>query len=188
MLDFLLAISMLVVLSPALLVVAILIKLTSTGPIFFKHTRYGFYGKQFELYKFRTMYENAHKDQNKLSHNNIRKDGLFKMKNDPRVTKFGLFLRKTSIDELPSLVNVIRGEIGFIGPRAYSIKLKDYKDCQRRRLSVLPGMTCLTQAYDRNSYSNFIEKDLHYLDSWSPRLDIQIFFKTISTVLHGTGE
>ena len=131
---------------------------------------------------------NAHKDQYKLTNNNIRKDGLFKMKNDPRVTNIGSLLRKTSIDELPSLVNVIRGEIGFIGPRAYSIKLKDYKDWQRRRLAVLPGITCLTQAYDRNGYSNFLKRDLHYLDHWSPWLDIRIFFKTISTVLHGTGE
>lgn len=181
----------LVLLSPVLAVTAIIIRTTSKGCIFFRQSRCSLHGRKFTLYKFRTMVEDAESKLNDLLVHNEMKGPAFKMKNDPRITKAGRFLRKFSIDELPQLWNVFKGDMSIVGPRPpIPSEVDKYEPWQRRRLSMLPGITCLWQANGRNKIVDFDEwmrLDLEYIDNWSLWLDCKILFKTIPTVLFGVG-
>jgi len=189
--DCVVSTAALVILSPLLLAVTVIIKCTSDGPVLFRQTRMGLNKRMFSIYKFRTMIANAEKVQDELIAMNEMSGPAFKIKNDPRVTPLGRFLRKTSIDELPQLLNVLKGEMSLVGPRAMS--LRDYKlfdsDTHRRRFSVKPGITCLWQVNGRNSipFEQWMELDLQYIDKWSIWLDLKILAQTVPAVLRGTG-
>jgi exopolysaccharide biosynthesis polyprenyl glycosylphosphotransferase len=191
LIDLVGSIVLLVLLSPLLLVVAILIKATSNGPVFFRQKRVGLNKRQFLMYKFCTMVPNAEQLQKELLHLNEMTGPAFKIRNDPRVTPIGRFLRKTSLDELPQLFNVFGGDMSLVGPRAMSVH--DYQsfneDWQRRRFSVRPGITCLWQVHGRNSipFDQWMELDMQYIDKWSLWLDLKILLQTIPAVLRGTG-
>ncbi len=176
---------------PALPIVAILIKLTSPGPVLFTQKRLGLNKRHFNVYKFRTMVLDAEKRMREIEHLNEVSGPVFKVKNDPRITPTGKFLRKTSIDELPQLFNVLKGDMSLVGPRP--LPVRDYEgfneDWQRRRFSVKPGITCLWQVRGRSSISfeKWMELDLQYIDKWSLWLDFLILMQTIPAVLRGSG-
>jgi len=182
---------LLVFLSPVLLFAALLIKLTSPGPVMFVQQRLGLNKRHFGIYKFRTMVVDAEKRMKEIEHLNEVSGPVFKIKNDPRITSIGKFLRKTSIDELPQLMNVFKGDMSLVGPRP--LPIRDYEgfseDWQRRRFSVRPGITCLWQIGGRSSISfeKWMELDLQYIDKWSLWLDLEILLKTIPAVLRGSG-
>jgi exopolysaccharide biosynthesis polyprenyl glycosylphosphotransferase len=190
-LDCLLSGVLLIILSPLLVVAAVLVKLTSPGPVFFRQVRVGLNKRKFNIYKFRTMVANAEQLQDQLLSMNEMTGPVFKIKKDPRVTPLGRFLRNTSIDELPQLLNVLEGDMSLVGPRAMS--LRDYQlfdeDWQRRRFSVKPGITCLWQIHGRNSipFEQWMELDMEYIDTWSLWLDFKILAKTVPAVLRGVG-
>jgi exopolysaccharide biosynthesis polyprenyl glycosylphosphotransferase len=189
-LDLVLTSILLVLLSPLMLIVAILVKLTSEGPAIYKQTRCGLYGRRFTLYKFRSMVHGAEDVLWEIKHLNEMSGPVFKMRNDPRVTKLGKILRKTSIDELPQLYNVLKGDMSLVGPRApLPEEVKEYTRWQRRRLSVKPGITCLWQVSGRNEidFNEWMNMDLQYIDNWSLALDLKILLKTIPTVLLAKG-
>ncbi len=191
MFDFLVSLILVVVLAPVLLVTAILIKLTSPGPVFFLQNRLGLNKRRFKIYKFRTMVPDAEKQMKQIEHLNEVSGPVFKIKNDPRITPVGKFLRKTSIDELPQLFNVLVGDMSLVGPRP--LPVRDYEgfseDWQRRRFSVRPGITCTWQIGGRSSISfeKWMELDLQYIDKWSLWLDFEILLRTIPAVLRGSG-
>jgi exopolysaccharide biosynthesis polyprenyl glycosylphosphotransferase len=180
-----------IVFSPLMIVVAILIKLSSPGPIVYKQPRVGIRGRQFELYKFRTMVANADELRKELEKMNEADGPAFKIADDPRVTKVGKFLRRTGLDELPQLFNILKGEMSLIGPRPpLPEETTHYERWQLRRLSVKPGLSCFWQVKpDRNSikFEKWMELDLAYIDNWSLRLDLIIILKTIKTIFHRTG-
>jgi exopolysaccharide biosynthesis polyprenyl glycosylphosphotransferase len=190
-LDFLIALAALLFLSPFLLGTAILIALTSPGPVLFVQRRVGLHKREFPIYKFRTMVVDAEKKLREVEHLNEVSGPVFKIKEDPRITPLGKFLRKTSIDELPQLINVLKGDMSLVGPRP--LPVRDYKgfseDWQRRRFSVRPGITCLWQVSGRSSISfdKWMELDLQYIDKWSLWLDLQILARTIPAVLKREG-
>ena len=190
-LDVSFSLFMLIMLSPFLLLIAIIIKLTSKGPIIYKQPRVGLRGRMFNLYKFRTMVINADEIRKSLESENEADGPVFKIKDDPRVTKIGGFLRKTGLDELPQLVNILKGEMSLIGPRPpIKEETLQYKRWQLRRLSVKPGLSCFWQIKpERNSikFEKWMELDLAYIDNWSLRLDFMILLKTIKTVFQRTG-
>lgn len=181
----------LVVLSPFLLVIAAAVKLTSKGPVLFRQHRVGLFGRKFTLYKFRTMVENAELKLQDLLDNNEMDGPVFKMQNDPRVTALGRFLRKSSLDELPQLWNILKGDMSIVGPRPpIPTEVQEYDTWQRRRLSMRPGLTCLWQVSGRNRISDFdrwVKLDLEYIDSWSLLLDFKIIARTIPVSLLGIG-
>ena len=186
------SLALLVILSPVFLIVAALIKLTSPGgPVFFAQKRVGINKRQFTMFKFRTMVPAAESIQEKLAHLNEMTGPAFKIRNDPRITPLGHILRKTSIDELPQLFNVLAGDMSLVGPRAMS--LRDYQlfseDWQRRRFSVPPGITCLWQVHGRNTipFEQWMILDMQYIDGWSLWLDIKILALTIPAVFRGLG-
>jgi exopolysaccharide biosynthesis polyprenyl glycosylphosphotransferase len=189
--DFVLSAMLLIGLSPLLLVAALMIKLTSPGPVFFRQRRLGTNKRIFEIYKFRTMVVDAELRMKELEKLNEAQGPVFKIKNDPRITPIGKFLRKTSIDELPQLLNVLSGEMSLVGPRP--LPVRDYegfdKDWQRRRFSVRPGITCLWQIKGRSSipFEQWMELDMQYIDKWSLWLDVKILYRTIPAVLKGSG-
>jgi lipopolysaccharide/colanic/teichoic acid biosynthesis glycosyltransferase len=189
--DCVLSLLLLIFLAPLLVMVAVLVKLMSRGPILFRQTRVGLNKRQFSIYKFRTMIANAEQVQDQLLSMNEMSGPAFKMQKDPRITPLGSVLRKTSIDELPQLFNVLNGDMSLVGPRAMS--LRDYKlfdqDWQRRRFSVKPGITCLWQVNGRNSipFEQWMELDMQYIDKWSLWLDLKILVQTVPAVLRGTG-
>ncbi len=182
----------LLVLALPLAVVALVIKLTSPGPVLFTQLRGGRHGKPFTMYKFRSMRTDAEMRRAEFQAFNQMSGPVFKIDNDPRVTPFGRLIRKLSIDELPQLYNVLRGDMSLVGPRPlplYEVE-KFETTAQRRRLSVQPGLTCLWQISGRNEIKNFqdwVKLDLIYIDNWSLWLDIKILFKTIPVVLLGSG-
>jgi lipopolysaccharide/colanic/teichoic acid biosynthesis glycosyltransferase len=179
-----------VLLSPLLLVVAILVKVTSKGPIFFKQERVGLYGRHFHMLKFRSMVVNAEELKASLMKLNEQTGPVFKMTRDPRVTTIGRFIRKFSIDELPQLVNVLRGEMTIVGPRPpIPQEVEKYEAWQRRRLSVRPGITCVWQVSGRNeiSFEEWMYLDMQYIDNWSLGQDLRLIFKTVPVVLTGRG-
>jgi exopolysaccharide biosynthesis polyprenyl glycosylphosphotransferase len=182
---------LLIMLSPLFLIVAVLIKLTSPGKVFFAQKRVGLNKRQFTMYKFRTMVPAAESIQEKLAYLNEMTGPVFKIKNDPRITPLGRFLRRTSVDELPQLFNVLKGDMSLVGPRA--IPVRDYElfseDWHRRRFSVPPGITCLWQVYGRNSipFEQWMMLDMQYIDRWSLWLDIKILALTIPAVFRGSG-
>lgn len=189
--DIVGALAGLVLCGPLFLIVAILIKCTSRGPVFFRQQRYGLGKRIFWMYKFRTMVDNAEASQAALEHLNENSGPVFKIFKDPRVTKVGAFLRKTSIDELPQFINILKGEMSFVGPRP--LNLRDVSRFSEawlmRRFSVKPGLTCLWQIGGRSnvSFDRWIELDLRYIDNWSLKLDLQILARTVPVVLRGTG-
>src|SRR5450759_4296375 len=189
--DINVSLIMIIILSPVLLAITVFIKLTSSGPIVYRQTRVGLRGRQFNLYKFRTMVVNAEILRKSLEAENEADGPVFKIKDDPRVTKIGKFLRKSGLDELPQLFNVLKGEMSLIGPRPpIQEETKLYKRWQLRRLSVKPGLSCFWQIKpDRNSikFEKWMELDLAYIDNWSLRLDFIILLKTIKTVFQRTG-
>ncbi len=189
--DLCIASVLLVALSPLFLVVALAIKLTSPGPIFFVQERVGINKRLFRLYKFRTMVPNAEQMQKDLEKFNEASGPVFKIRNDPRITPIGKFLRRSSIDELPQLINVIKGDMSLVGPRP--LPVRDYKEFDQRwfnrRFSVRPGITGLWQISGRSDipFEKWIELDLKYIDQWSLGLDFIILLKTIPAVLKGRG-
>jgi exopolysaccharide biosynthesis polyprenyl glycosylphosphotransferase len=189
--DFLGSAILLAAFSPVMLLVALLIKLTSPGPIFFSQCRLGYNKRVFEIYKFRTMIVDAEKRLKDLEHLNEVSGPVFKMKNDPRITRIGQLLRKTSLDELPQLFNVLKGDMSLVGPRP--LPARDYEgfnhDWQRRRFTVRPGLTCLWQINGRSSipFDQWMQLDLQYIDKWSLWLDFEILVKTVPAVLKGSG-
>jgi len=181
----------LICLSPVFLLISILIKLTSKGPVFFNQERVGTYGRRFQVHKFRTMIENAEELKSELKEKNEMDGPVFKMKHDPRITKIGHFLRKTSLDELPQLYNVMRGEMSMVGPRPpLPSEVKLYKPSERRRLSLKPGITCIWQVSDRNkiSFEDWMNMDLQYIDNWSLMLDAKLLLQTVGAVFRCTGQ
>ena len=186
------ALILLVLSLPLWLVEIIGIRFGSRGPVFFKQERAGHYGQPFIMWKFRTMHPGAESKRNELEAHNEMDGPVFKITNDPRIFAFGRWLRRTSIDELPQLINVLRGEMSLVGPRplpVYEIQRIE-KHAQRRRLSVKPGLTCLWQVTGRNGIKNFEEwvaLDLKYIDNWSFWLDLQILAQTLPAVIRGIG-
>ena len=188
------ALAILLLSSPFWLVAWIGIKLSSPGPAIFRQERGGRYGKPFKMYKFRTMVMDADSEEMraKVEAANEQNGPTFKLTDDPRVFKFGRFLRKTSIDELPQLLNILRGEMSLVGPRplpVYQVEKIEQSE-HRRRLSVKPGLTCLWQVSGRSQITEFeqwVELDLRYIDEWSLWLDLKILFRTIPVVLWGAG-
>ncbi|HEY4785257.1 MAG TPA: sugar transferase [Bacteroidales bacterium] len=189
--DTFLSFFLVVLLSPAMLAIAIAIMITSPGPVIFKQARVGLRGRQFYLYKFRTMVVNAEQLRKQLESQNEMDGPVFKIKGDPRITPIGKILRKTGLDELPQLFNVLKGEMSLIGPRPpLQSETRLYQRWQLRRLSVKPGITCSWQIIpDRNNikFENWMKLDLAYIDNWSPRLDFMLLLKTVRTVIFGTG-
>jgi exopolysaccharide biosynthesis polyprenyl glycosylphosphotransferase len=192
LLDFFGALALVVVTSPLLLAIAALVKFTSPGPVLFRQQRSGVNGAPFEILKFRTMSTNAEQLQHELAAMNEMSGPVFKVTNDPRITRFGKWLRKYSLDELPQLFNVLRGEMSLVGPRPLPVdEVRRFSDlAHRRRLSVKPGLTCLWQVKGRNQISDFkewVRLDLEYIDTWSIWLDLKILLLTPTAVLRGTG-
>ncbi|MBI4446281.1 MAG: sugar transferase [Acidobacteria bacterium] len=189
-LDCTIGLFLLILLSPLFLFLAILVKATTKGPVFYRQTRCGLYGRKFTLIKFRTMIQGAEDRLWEIKHLNEMGGPVFKMRNDPRVTRVGRWLRKSSLDELPQLWNVIKGEMSLVGPRApLPEEVRHYSSKQRRRLSVKPGITCLWQVSGRNdiNFDEWMELDLQYIDNWSFWLDMRIILKTIPVVFTGKG-
>lgn len=192
-LDFVGALAMLLIAGPLfMLPAALLIKLTSKGPILFKQQRSGLNGSPFTIFKFRTMVTNAEQIKHELASMNEMTGPVFKVTKDPRITPIGRLLRKFSIDELPQLFNVLRGEMSLVGPRPLPVdEIKRINDmAHRRRLSVKPGLTCLWQVSGRNEikeFSDWVRLDLEYIDNWSLWLDFKILLRTIPAVFCGSG-
>lgn len=178
--DIIFSFLLLVILFPLLVIISILIKIDSKGPIFFIQERAGLKGKPFKIYKFRTMIPNAVNIGN----------GIYTAENDPRITRVGKFLRRTSLDELPQLFNILKGDMSIIGPRpTLMYQIEQYNNEQRKRLNMKPGVTGLAQVNGRNSLSwpERIKYDIYYVENWSLWLDIKILIKTIKVVLTGEG-
>lgn len=192
--DVVVSLTAIVILSPVMLLAALFVKLTSPGPIFFVQKRLGLNKRVFNIFKFRTMVIDAEARLKDLEHLNEADGAVFKIKKDPRITLVGSFLRKTSIDELPQLFNVLKGEMSLVGPRP--LQVRDYElfethcgDWQRKRFSVRPGITCLWQVMGRSSttFDKWMELDLQYIRTWSLWLDLEILAKTVPAVLRGSG-
>jgi len=175
---------------PLLITVGLIVKFTSKGPIFFKQLRVGQNGKPFYMLKFRSMVVNAEELKEKLAALNEQTGPVFKMKNDPRITGIGRFIRKFSIDELPQFINVLRGEMSIVGPRPpVPNEVAKYETWQRRRLSVRPGLTCIWQVSGRNqiSFEEWMYLDMQYIDHWSLTSDLTLLLRTVPVVLTGRG-
>ena len=189
--DLAISIIAMPVLLPIMGIIAIAVRLDSPGPIFFIQQRIGQNKRRFPMYKFRTMVVDAEKLMSQIEHLNEAEGPIFKIANDPRVTKVGRILRSTSLDELPQIFNVIRGEMSLVGPRPMSIRDVDLfdKGIQRKRFSVKPGITCIWQVSGRSDlpFTKWLELDLQYIENWSIGLDIRILLKTIPVVLKRTG-
>lgn len=190
-LDLTLSLLLLPVLLPLMGIIALAIKLDSAGPVFFIQERVGLSKRRFRMLKFRTMVDGSDRLQGQLEHLNEAEGPIFKIANDPRVTRVGRFLRRTSLDELPQIFNVIKAEMSLVGPRPMSLRDVDLFDrgVQRKRFSVKPGLTCLWQISGRSQlpFSKWLELDLAYIETWSLTLDLRILVKTIPVVLRGTG-
>ena len=180
----------LTLISPLFVLTALIIKITSPGPVFFKQKRQGLRGKEFHLLKFRSMVSNAEQLKADLTEMNEMDEIVFKIEDDPRITKFGKFIRKYSIDELPQFINILRGDMSLVGPRPMlTSEIDEFKEWHRRKLSVRPGLTCLWQINGRSdtTFREWMELDLEYIDNWSIFLDLKILFKTIPVVLFAKG-
>ena len=191
LMDIVLSFLIMAVFSPVILITALLIKSTSYGPVLYKQERVGFMGHKFTIYKFRTMIHNAESLIGEVKHLNEADGPTFKIENDPRITKIGKVFRKTGLDELPQLINILKGEMSLVGPRPplYDEVVK-YEQWQLKRLSVKPGLTCLWQIQpERNKikFDEWMKLDLHYIDNWSLGLDVKILLKTANTVLERSG-
>jgi exopolysaccharide biosynthesis polyprenyl glycosylphosphotransferase len=190
MFDVVFSICVLTVLLPLFAVIALAIKLDSPGPIFYLSDRIGKKGRVFLCTKFRTMIVDAEKRKAEILHMNERDDVLFKVTNDPRITRIGCFLRKYSLDELPQFWNVLKGEMSVVGPRPpLNSEVREYKLNHLRRLDVTPGITGLWQVQGRRdpSFASYVSLDVTYIDNWSIWLDFKILLRTLGVVLAGTG-
>jgi exopolysaccharide biosynthesis polyprenyl glycosylphosphotransferase len=188
--DFMMALLLLSAFFPLFLVLALLIKLTSPGPVFYRQTRCGLGGRKFTVYKFRSMRSDADMLREELQALNEVDGPVFKIRNDPRCTSIGRFMRKFSLDELPQLLNILKGDMSFVGPRPpLPQEVERYEPWQRRRLRMQPGLTCLWALEGRSKldFRRWMELDLEYIDHWSPALDWKILLKTIPVVLSGRG-
>lgn len=180
--DFVGALFGIIIFSPLFLIVSISIKIESKGPIVFSQKRIGRYGKEFNIYKFRSMVVNAEKLKNKLAVQNEMSGPMFKMKNDPRITKIGKFIRKTSIDELPQLINILKGDMSLVGPRpSLPTEVNEFEDWMHKRHYVRPGLTCYWQVNGRNSidFEDWMKLDIKYVEERSLFVDIKLIFKTL---------
>ncbi len=188
--DVLSSAAALLLFSPVLLATALAVKLESPGPVFFRQVRVGKNGRPFRMFKFRSMRADAEERLESLRARNEASGPVFKMRNDPRVTRVGAFIRRYSIDELPQFLNVLSGEMSVVGPRPpVPAEVRQYERWQRRRLSVKPGITCTWQVSGRSdiTFDRWMELDLAYIDSWSLWRDVQICFQTIPAVLTSRG-
>ncbi|MDU2121200.1 MAG: sugar transferase [Clostridium celatum] len=175
----------LLVLSPLFIIIAIIIKTTSKGPVFFFQKRVGKNGKEFDMYKFRSMVVNAEELKEKLVAQNEMSGPMFKMKDDPRVTKVGKFIRKTSIDELPQLWNVLKGDMSLVGPRPSLPKeVAQFEEWMYKRLEVKPGLTCYWQVSGRNNidFEDWMKLDIKYVEERSTWVDVKLIFKTVGVL------
>jgi len=190
-LDIILSAVLLILLSPLLLLIAVAIKLTSPGPVLYRWNVVGQGGRPFTGYKFRTMIPNADELKPQLIEQNEMQGPVFKLKDDPRVTPLGRFLRKFSLDELPQLWSVLKGDMSLVGPRPpLQSEYSQFTEEQKQKLIVKPGITCLWQVMGRNeirSLDDWVQLDLEYICHWSLGLDFKILLLTIPAVLHGTG-
>lgn len=180
--DVICSIMGLIALSPIFLIVSILIRLESKGEIIFKQKRVGLNGEEFEIYKFRSMVANAEELKEKLAEENEMSGPMFKMKDDPRITKVGKFIRKTSIDELPQLINVVKGEMSLVGPRPSLPKeVAKFEEWMNERLLVKPGLTCYWQVSGRNNidFEDWMKLDISYVEDRNLWIDIKLIFKTV---------
>ena len=190
-LDFFLSILILILVSPFMIFIALAIKLDDGGPVFFKQTRVGKHGRLFKCIKFRTMVPNAEEVKEKIMNMNEQDGPVFKIKNDPRITRIGRFLRKTSLDELPQFFNVLAGDMSIVGPRPpIPDEVKQYQRHLKRRLSINPGITCIWQVSGRNNvpFDKWMEMDMQYIDNWSLRLDFIIMLKTVKVIFDRNGQ
>ncbi len=188
--DVVVSAGALLLLAPVALAIAIAIKLDSRGPVLFRQRRIGVRGREFWLYKFRSMCSDAEERQAELRHRNEMDGPVFKIRDDPRITRVGRFLRRTSLDEFPQFWNVLKGEMSVVGPRPPTPdEVKQYERWHRRRLSVRPGITCTWQVSGRNEveFARWMELDMHYIDNWSLWRDLKIVLRTIPAVLLGKG-
>ena len=190
--DKTLAFASLAVLSPFFLLIAAGVKLTSPGPVIFKQQRAGLHGRPFTMYKFRSMRSGAEMEREELKAFNQMSGPVFKIEKDPRVTRFGAWLRRTSIDEFPQLINVLLGQMSLVGPRPLPVyEVENFElTAHRRRLSMKPGLTCLWQISGRNTvkdFSDWVKLDVQYIDNWSLGLDFTILLRTVPLVLGGKG-
>ncbi|MFF8015150.1 exopolysaccharide biosynthesis polyprenyl glycosylphosphotransferase [Streptomyces sp. NPDC007929] len=188
--DRLLAVLALLVLSPLMLGIAVVVRLDSPGPVLFRQRRLGYGGQPFTVLKFRSMYQGSEKRKAELAHLNQNHEGLlFKIADDPRVTRSGSFLRRYSLDELPQLLHVASGKMSLVGPRPLSAQASAYTEEMKRRLLVKPGLTGLWQVSGRSdlSWQESLHYDLSYVENWSPSLDLSILRRTVSVVVRGTG-
>lgn len=179
--DVLLSLSGLIILAPLLFLVSILIKLESKGNVIFVQDRIGLNGKTFKMYKFRSMVSNAEDLKKDLIEHNDMKGPMFKMKHDPRITKVGKFIRKTSIDELPQLINVLKGDMSLVGPRpSLPSEVEKFEDWMMERLKVKPGLTCIWQVSGRNNigFEEWMKLDIKYVKERNMLLDLKLIFKT----------
>ncbi len=188
--DFTVALVGLMVLSPLMLLIALAIKLDSPGPVLFRQIRVGKGGRHFVLYKFRSMNKGAEEEKQKLAELDEAEGPIFKIRHDPRCTRVGRFLRRTSLDELPQLYNVLRGEMSLVGPRPpLPSEVEQYEEWHKKRLEISPGMTGLWQVSGRSdlTFDEMALLDIYYQEQWSPALDIEICLRTIPTIIFGTG-
>ncbi|MFH1450104.1 MAG: sugar transferase [bacterium] len=179
-----------IILLPFLVIASLIIKLDSKGPIFFKQRRAGYRGKVFYCYKFRSMRIDAEAKKDGLRKESEVDGPVFKIKKDPRMTKVGRFIRKASIDELPQLFNVLKGEMSLVGPRPLPIEeVAKFERWHLKRLRSVPGLTCIWQVSGRNtiSFDDWMRMDIDYIDNWSIFLDFKLLLQTIPTVVFGTG-
>ncbi len=189
--DFFFSFAVILLISPVFLMISIAIKFEDGGSVFFIQERVGLNGRRFSIFKFRTMVANAEALKVSLQGQNEQAGPVFKITNDPRVTRIGRFLRKTSFDELPQFFNVILGDMSVVGPRPpIPSEVEQYKLWQKRRLSVKPGITCIWQVSGRNniSFEDWVKLDLEYIDNWSATRDAVLILKTIKVIFTGTGK
>ncbi|MGC9366535.1 MAG: sugar transferase [bacterium] len=189
--DRILSFLSLLMFSPLALVIGTAIKINSPGPIMFRQKRLGLYGRSFYIYKFRTMLTGSEEARETLKDSNIINGCAFKLLNDPRITTVGKILRRWSLDELPQLINILKGEMSFVGPRPpLPQEVENYKSWHKRRLSMKPGLTCLWQVKGRNDIRDFntwTEMDLEYIDNWSLWMDLKILISTAPAIISGRG-
>jgi exopolysaccharide biosynthesis polyprenyl glycosylphosphotransferase len=189
--DVCFALILIPILLPFMTLIALLIKLDSKGSVFFAHKRVGKDRRLFNCYKFRTMVENADKIKEKLKHLNEMKGPAFKMKSDPRITRLGRFLRKYSFDEFPQIINILKGDMSFVGPRPpLPEEVEQYKPWHMKRLSIKPGLTCFWQINGRNNIQKFddwVKMDIKYIETASFVTDLKIILKTLPAVISRRG-